>query len=296
MEGQALMAKVADQDPVRPASLAFRNAATGDAIIVDSSNPIPTTRADGAAVSFTNGSALNAVLFSTSTSGYGGVAVQLTGAWTATVTFQSSMDSINWNTVESVALGGGIGATSATGAGQFWISGHALYVRALLTAYTSGTVAGTAVLRAATIDPIATSVTVAASTNAIGGVYPTLGATSANGTPALSGTRITSAASTNATSVKGTAGRVCGGHLTNTTASLKHVHFYSLATAPTVGSSTVTLTVAIPPNSAVPLEPIVGVGGLFLAAGIALSITGGFADSDTTAVAAGDVLISLLYL
>jgi hypothetical protein len=45
-----------------------------------------------------------------------------------------------------------------------------------------------------------------------------------------------------------------------------------------------------------PLAEIVGVLGLSLTTGIAYAVTGAAADLDATAVAAGDVIVNLLYI
>lgn len=129
----------------------------------------------------------------------------------------------------------------------------------------------------------------AAGTNAAGdfGVQYRANATGA-GTVLL----VLSAASTNATSAKASAGRVVGYQLTNTTASAKFFKLYNKASAPTVGTDTPVATIGIPPNGTVSLAPA---GGLGFATGIAFAITGASATSDTTAVAVGDVTGFLAY-
>jgi hypothetical protein len=83
-----------------------------------------------------------------------------------------------------------------------------------------------------------------------------------------------------------------GWSLSNTTATYKYVRFYNLTTAPTVGTSTVTNTIGIPPNG---LAQMQFPGGIAFATGIALSITGAPADNDTTVVVANDVVGDVYY-
>jgi len=102
-----------------------------------------------------------------------------------------------------------------------------------------------------------------------------------------------SAASTNATSVKGTAGTVIDIILSNNGASAAYFKLYSKATAPTVGTDTPLTTVLIPPGGTVPvLFPM----GKRLGVGFGYAITGGMPVSDTTAVAANQVSVGISYV
>lgn len=105
--------------------------------------------------------------------------------------------------------------------------------------------------------------------------------------------RVISAATTNATSVKASAGQVYGWVLCNNAASAKFVKLYNKASAPTVGTDIPVMTIAVPANQTVLIELK---NGIKFATGIALAITGAYADADTTATAAGDVVAHLLYV
>lgn len=105
--------------------------------------------------------------------------------------------------------------------------------------------------------------------------------------------KVLAAATTNATLVKSTAGRIYGYHLTNNTAATKFVRFYNLTTAPTVGTSVPVMVVPVGPNDSVVVDHTIPIS---FATGISYSITGAFADLDATAVAAGDVVGHILYL
>lgn len=98
-----------------------------------------------------------------------------------------------------------------------------------------------------------------------------------------------SAATTNATSVKASGGRLYTVQVANTSASVKFVKFYNKASAPTVGTDTPVARYAVPAGWSGDLldTPL----GRAFSTGIAFAITGGGADSDTTAVAAGDVYL-----
>lgn len=105
--------------------------------------------------------------------------------------------------------------------------------------------------------------------------------------------RLVSAASTNATNVKTSAAGLFGYNIVNTNASARYVKFYNLATAPTVGSSTVALTVMIPGSSQVSVS--FGDVPLSLGTGLSFAMTANATDTDATAVGAGDLIMTLLF-
>lgn len=105
---------------------------------------------------------------------------------------------------------------------------------------------------------------------------------------------VSSAATTNATSAKASAGAVHGIMATNTTAALKYLKLYNKASAPTVGTDTPVLTIALQPSN-VPTN-IQFPKTMHFSTGIAYALTGAAADADTTALAAGDVVgLNILY-
>lgn len=105
-----------------------------------------------------------------------------------------------------------------------------------------------------------------------------------------------SAASTNATSIKGTAGFSVGGAgqvvtivAINTTATVYYLKFYDTAATPTCNSTPVSLTLPIPATSS-------STGGGFVVSlpqaaqylnGIGICLTGGIADNDNSNAATG---------
>lgn len=128
----------------------------------------------------------------------------------------------------------------------------------------------------------------------------TSGGASVTPTPHTAGgltpNRVISAASTNATSVKASAGQVFTIIAVNTNAAVRYLKLYNKASAPTVGTDTPVLTIPIPGNAAGAGVSIdTGGMGIAFATGIALAITTGVADADTGAVAANEIVVNLLY-
>ena len=109
----------------------------------------------------------------------------------------------------------------------------------------------------------------------------------------LSMARVLSAATTNATLVKSTAGNLYGIWVSNSSTSKRWLKLYNMTTAPTVGTSVPVMTIAIPPGFCGDLN--VGTHGISFTTGISLAITGAYTDADTTAVAAGDICLNILY-
>jgi hypothetical protein len=62
-----------------------------------------------------------------------------------------------------------------------------------------------------------------------------------------------------------------------------------------VGTDTPVLTIGIPAGGIIGMADFAGAPGVRFATGIAYAITGAYADADTTAVAAGDVDVNLIY-
>jgi len=102
------------------------------------------------------------------------------------------------------------------------------------------------------------------------------------------------AGSTNATSVKATAGQVYKIHAFNAAGATKYLKLYDKASAPTVGTDT---PVEVYPLAAGVQTAIAWEGiGMPFSLGIAYALTGGVADADTTALSANDVILNMGYL
>lgn len=120
------------------------------------------------------------------------------------------------------------------------------------------------------------------------------GTVTANPT-AATGHSAVSAASTNATSVKGSAGTLFSIEAFNTNAAPAYLKLYNKATAPTVGTDTPVRRYCIPGNVAGAGVVFAFPKGVTFDTGIAYAITTGAADSNTDAVAANEVLVNLSY-
>jgi len=108
-------------------------------------------------------------------------------------------------------------------------------------------------------------------------------------------TKLVSGASTNATSVKGSAGQVGFIFAGNTNAAARYLKLYNKASSPTVGTDVPVLTFMIPGNTAGSGFSLNIPAGVKFDTGIALALTTGAADNDTGAVAAGEITVNIGY-
>lgn len=106
--------------------------------------------------------------------------------------------------------------------------------------------------------------------------------------------KLNSAATTNATSVSATANTLLlGYYISNSnTSSWRYVKFYNKASAPTVGTDTPVLVLAIPAGGGANVSFPAGVN---FSTGLAFATTTGAADSDTGAVALNEIIVNLVY-
>jgi hypothetical protein len=102
---------------------------------------------------------------------------------------------------------------------------------------------------------------------------------------------LVSAATTNATNVKASAGQLYGWYIYNSNAAARKVAFHNTAGTPTAGASVV-FSIVIPPASAANVEYTMG---LAFATGIGISTVTDLTDAGTTAVGASDLIINLFY-
>ena len=110
-------------------------------------------------------------------------------------------------------------------------------------------------------------------------------------TGAASGTHLVSAATTNPTVVKASAGRLLGFVLANNAATMVYVKFHNQTTTPTAGTGVVR-SVGIPPSRTVTFSLE---GGIAFSTGIALTTVTGAADSNSTAVALNDIVGDIFF-
>lgn len=117
-------------------------------------------------------------------------------------------------------------------------------------------------------------------------------ATASNSVSGLSQTKsVNSLASTNATVVKARSGYITSVSASNANAAVRYLKIYDKATAPTVGTDVPVLIYAIPAASSINVD----LEGQRFANGIGFATTTGVADSDTGAVAANEVKVSVNY-
>jgi hypothetical protein len=105
------------------------------------------------------------------------------------------------------------------------------------------------------------------------------------------GGHVVSAASTNATNLKASAGKVFGWCLANNSASWRYVKLHNSATAPTAGAG-VARTIPISPNG---MSVIYSEGGITFSAGIGYTTVTGAADADGTPVGANEIVGELFF-
>lgn len=222
---------------------------------------------------------------------YAGLNFRVDASFDGGVTWMLSLPIAALGAVTAMTGLAATGVIANTAGGRAYVVNcpGATHVRAQATAYTSGI----AYLR---IQPIVSPV-VSAST-VISGTVPVSGSLTSAGTATVTGatptmSQINSAATTNATSIKGSAGTIYSVMCSNTGAGAAFVKFYNKATAPTVGTDVPIITISIPASGTVMFDSIMGQR---FATGIALAITNLAADSDTTAVAAAQVKVSTAYI
>lgn len=218
-------------------------------------------------------------------------AIQVTGVFTATLVVQASLDGVNWVTLGGtplVNINTAAYAANITAAG-IWQADPAgfAYIRVTCSAYTSGTAVVT-LIQTAGVGLVALDAPLPTGANVIGTVNATT-------TPlAATAFSLNSAATTNATSVKATAGSLYTLNITNFSAAAKFVKLYNKATAPTVGTDVPLQTIEVAANASRQIE--YGALGVRFTTGIGYAITGLQPDADATAVAAGDVKVHGSYV
>jgi len=126
--------------------------------------------------------------------------------------------------------------------------------------------------------------------NGVGAVWASITPATAGG---LSIYRLITAATTNASLVKSSAGNVYSIYAFNAGTVARYLKFSNTATAPTPGSTAVAYTVYLPASSNI-IIPITT--GLSFSTGISFCVTTGVGDTDATVVsAASEVVINIGY-
>lgn len=182
--------------------------------------------------------------------GQANTAFQLTGTWTATVTFEASNDNTNWTSIYAYRAGDNSISQTVTNSTNNDIyrcttAGFG-YVRVHCSAYTSGTIAVTGIASANT-SGVFVNFPLPPGTSKIGTVSlentnSTMNASSSDGGTALTST---------AQAIKASAGKIKGYFIYNPNATAQFVQFYNTAHGSvTVGTTNPLFMLTIPPASA----------------------------------------------
>jgi hypothetical protein len=233
-----------------------------------------------AVVATNNATALNEfVLPSLNAEEYKFIALQLVGTWVGTVTFEGSNDNTTFYSVATTDPSSvETGSATATTNRLVKIPILFKYVRARVSAYTSGTISASAYGHrdensSGLVSTIGQVVLAPETTKVIGTV-------NLADSPAETYAQVITAATTNATSVTTGPTKLRTISLVNGVATLRYFKLYDKASAPTVGSDTPVLTLTMSPNSA---SPFTLPNGLSFSLGLAYAMTLGVENSDTTA-------------
>jgi hypothetical protein len=222
----------------------------------------------------------------TDLSAYGSVRVQITGTFSASYVFETSVDGTNWTGVSlATALNGtpaGNNSTIVSGA----IRGR--YFRVRVSAYTSGTVVVT-ILYSAVPEVNLLQAGIAAGNNTIGAVWINAGAGRSPSTQYAVTT-----ASTNSTLVIASSRWIQNLVISNPTSTPAYLKIFNQATAPTAGTD-------ILPRQIIPIPALghlsihYGPNGKNMSTGIAYLVTGGIGAADATNAVAG-IIIEMDYV
>ena len=216
---------------------------------------------------------------------------------TVNCTFEGSLESTgdtNWFGVQAIRTNANTietatGNLSAQPAYGWELSVNALKrVRVRATARTSGTQSWRFVQGTYATEPIPGA--------QVSATQPVSGTVTANQGTLVAPTplNINSAATTNATSVKTSAGTLYNVSASNTNAAARYLKLYNKASAPVVGTDVPVLTLLLPAGASIDHD--FGLVGHRFTTGIALALTTGIADSDAGAVAAAEIKVIVSYI
>jgi hypothetical protein len=212
---------------------------------------------------------------------YAFISIQLVGTWVATVTFEGSNDNTSFYSIATTdPSANGTGQTTATENRIVKVPVLTKYIRARVSAYTSGTISAIAYGHrdensSGLISSLGTIELQAETTKKIGNV----GISSGGATPTYQ--KFISATTTNATAVSSVPANISILHMENSGDGVRYVKFYNKASAPVVGTDVPLITIGIPAvsSSSFTLPALIGID---FSIGISFAITLGAADSDTT--------------
>lgn len=272
-----------------PVTIASDQGALGSVIYTDTSpNAVNITAADAVSATatgfnsqaFVTGNPTANSTASFAVSGMNTVRAQVTGTWVGTLVSEISLDAGTTWTMAGLHQNGTVFSASTFTAnieGAVNLAG-ATNFRIRCTAYTSGT----AVVKIVESPAIGTMYVI----NPQSEIPRTTGG--------LSVSTILSAATTNLTAAKGSAGQVYHISATNINAAVRYLKFYN-STSATVGTTAIVYRMAIPGNTAGSGFTTTFPYGFAFSTGISYALTTGAADNDTGAVAASEIMVNVGY-
>jgi hypothetical protein len=222
------------------------------------------------------------------------LSLQLTGTWEGTVTFQGSNDNTTfYNVATSDPSSVATGSSIATYNRLVKIPSLFKYVRAIVSAYTSGTISAVAYGHldensSGLISSIG-EVTLQAETTKI------IGTVNIAGGSAPSYQKFISATGLNATLVKDSPAKLTILHIVNSAATLRFFKLYNKTSAPNVGTDIPLITITLATGASnFALPTFVGID---FSAGLSFAVTLGVADSNTTPfTVVGEVTAMIAYI
>jgi hypothetical protein len=222
------------------------------------------------------------------------ISIQLVGTWVATVTFEGSNDNTTFYSIATTdPSANGTGQTTATINRVVKVPVLTKYIRARVSAYTSGTISAVAYGHrdensSGLISTLGTVTLAAETTKKIGNVGLV-----ADGTPVYQ--KFISGAGLNATAVKGSPAKLTILNIVNGAATLRYFKIYNKASAPTVGTDIPLITITLPNgSSSFTLPAFIGID---FSVGLSFACTLGVADDDTTPfTVVGEVTAMLAYI
>lgn len=235
--------------------------------------------------------AINTVIATYDCTTYQSLSIQCNSmGTTGVVTPEWSNDNTNW-AAATIFTAAGATATTITAAGLWVTPVISRYLRLRVsTATTAGTTAFTSLLLDENVStwlatqPISGSVTALSGTSAIGDVGVQYRTTTTGSASTVS---VLSPATPAAATIKGSAGRLLGYCLQNSSAAVRSVKLFN-ATAPTLGTTSAAFEIDIPAGGVVSQT---FEGGISFATACTYSVTSakGLTDNTATGLAANDV-------
>jgi hypothetical protein len=221
------------------------------------------------------------------------ISIQLVGTWEATVTFEGSNDNTTFYSIATTdPSANATGQITATVNRVVKVPVLTKYIRARVSAYTSGTISAVAYGHrdensSGLISTLGNVTLTAETTKKIGNV----GLVS-DDTPSYQ--KFISGTGLNSTLVKASPAKLTILNIVNGAATLRYFKLYNKASAPTVGTDVPLITITLPTGASnFTLPAFIGID---FSAGLSFACTLGVADSDTTPfTVVGEVTAMLAY-